>query len=118
MSKNLHQEASSTIALATKLTTTSNSNQNDINCVNRAKESKKNESSIYSDSVNLSSVADDSVTLLTQIKKKSSFLHRDYNRKPILARSQVSNDQKLGTLVIRMNYNFVLNSLIDFFSSF
>lgn len=90
MLKSLQHEASSTIALATKLTTTSNSNQNDINCVNRSKESKKNESTIISDLTNLSSNADESVTLLTQIKKKSSFLHRDYNRKPILARSQVS----------------------------
>lgn len=32
-----------------------------------------------------------SVVATAQIKKKtSSFLHRDYNRKPILARSQVS----------------------------
>ena len=38
-----------------------------------------------------SSVSSASVVVTTQIKKKtSSFLHRDYNRKPILARSQVS----------------------------
>lgn len=73
--------------------TVSNSNQNEINCVSKANESTKNDSTIISNIMNVNSHADHSVALSPQIKKKSSsFLHRDYNRKPILAKSQVSED--------------------------
>lgn len=84
-----HHEASSTIAQATKFTTASKNNQNDINCVGKSNDSTQNDST--SNSAGINSHVDHSITLSTQIKKKSaSFLHRDYNRKPILARSQVS----------------------------
>ena len=73
--------------------TASNSNQNDINCVSKANESTKIDSATISNIVNVNSHADNSVALSPQIKKKSSsFLHRDYNRKPILAKSQVSKE--------------------------
>lgn len=89
ISNSPHQEASSTIAQAAKFTTASKNNQNDINCVSKSNDSTQNDST--TNPVNINSHVDHTLTLSTQIKKKSaSFLHRDYNRKPILARSQVS----------------------------
>lgn len=85
VSNSLHHEASSTIAQASKFTSASKNNQNDINC------SKSNDFSQNDSTINNNSHADYSLAFSTQIKKKSSsFLHRDYNRKPVLARSQVS----------------------------
>lgn len=94
-----HQEASSSpIAHATKLTTTSKNNQNDINCVTKVNDTTtRNDGLISSTLAAINSHVDHSVPVSTQIKKKSSsFLHRDYNRKPILARSQVSIAMRLS----------------------
>lgn len=87
------------------LTTTSNYNQNDANCARKSNGSAQNESTINNANfrnINSSHSQEQqqqqppqpslfNPTSTTPVKKKSSsFLHRDYNRKPILARSQVS----------------------------
>lgn len=88
-SNSFQHEAQASVAAvqAMKLTTASNSNQ---------LSSKANDSTITSTLANNNnSHADHSATLSSQIKKKSSsFLHRDYNRKPTLARSQVSKQMR------------------------
>lgn len=71
----------------TPITNASNSDQVEINCINQVNDLIQIDKSL----VNVNSLTDQSFPLSTNIKKKSSsFLHRDYNRKPILARSQVS----------------------------
>jgi hypothetical protein len=75
------------------LTTTSNyNNQNDANCARKSNGSAQNESTINANFRSINSHPQDQpLSNPTPAKKKSSsFLHRDYNRKPILARSQVS----------------------------
>lgn len=75
--------------------TASKNNQIDINCVSKSNDTAQSDTTTPSNSMNINSHVDHALTLSTQIKKKSaSFLHRDYNRKPILARSQVSMKRK------------------------
>jgi hypothetical protein len=99
LSNNSHNNTTATAAAYNDvpqnkiLTTTSNYNQNDANCARKSNGSAQNESTINANfrSINSPHPQDQPLSNPTPAKKKSSsFLHRDYNRKPILARSQVS----------------------------
>lgn len=85
-----------------------NQNQNDNNCVSKADEAIK-DSSINSNVVNVNSRTEHPVAFSPNIKKKSStFLHRDYNRKPMLAKSQVSRGMALACLFSWPQTNYAL----------
>lgn len=81
-----------------KFTTALNCHQSDLsssNCIVSDATVSRHDSTITSNLTTINSTHNDSPIISpsssTNIKKKSSsFLHRDYNRKPILARSQVS----------------------------
>ena len=77
------------------LTSNSTTNQSPSNVSNKNYTGYDTSSATQAACNQINSLSDNNVPVSTasiQIKKKSSsFLHRDYNRKPILARSQVSN---------------------------
>lgn len=88
-----------------------NHDKNEISCIGRASDSNRIDSTKNSNLANLN-LSEETPTS-SQIKKKSSsFLHRDYNRKPILARSQVSSRHRLSKskVLVSLKRKFMIKS--------
>lgn len=102
---------STTIAVtAQAMTAKFMTHPNDTNCC-VSNDANANTSNLYT-SINshttttTNAIESPIISSTSRIKpKSSSFLHRDYNRKPILARSQVS--KSLATAIIRMLLPFI-----------